>query len=400
MANAPQTDVVFSGGCPDSGRRVVRGLPPALPDVGDDFDWLTRDYDGFRMFMMEELAARMPERKRWTPADLEVVLVEGLAAVLDQLSDMADRLASEAYLETARQPATVRRLLQFAGFDPVRTAFAAKQIMTDPGVDPVGAAAELEKAWLSSPWMMETVRAEGPREIRQQERMVTADDHGQQLELHPLVRRAGGVAQWGGAWPVVRVAVLPVLDRTLDARDTDLPIPPPPFGPDLQAAVNAFHVAHGVAVPTWTSDTTVRTVLTPFVDRYRMIGAPVTLQDAVRVGIVLALTVRVSDSFFQSEVRDAVLQALGTGPGAFFEPGRLGFGETLHLSEILRALLTLDGVDTVCVNRFKRVGPGWLDQVATGSIPLHGVEFASCENDSTRPDRGYIRLELQGGKRG
>ena len=42
--------------CPDCGVREVH-LPAPLPKVGDDFDWLVRDYDGFRMFMLEELAA-------------------------------------------------------------------------------------------------------------------------------------------------------------------------------------------------------------------------------------------------------------------------------------------------------------------------------------------------------
>ena len=90
--------------------------------LGDDFDWLVRDYDSFRRFMLEELAARFPERTRWTPADMEVVLVEVLAAVLDQLSDMLDRVATESYLETARRPETVRRLLALIGFDAATAA--------------------------------------------------------------------------------------------------------------------------------------------------------------------------------------------------------------------------------------------------------------------------------------
>jgi hypothetical protein len=57
VADAPTTEVVFPGGAPDPGRRIAHGLPRPLPEIGDDFDWLTRDYDGFRLFMMEELAA-------------------------------------------------------------------------------------------------------------------------------------------------------------------------------------------------------------------------------------------------------------------------------------------------------------------------------------------------------
>jgi hypothetical protein len=117
----------FGGSCPDCGVREVH-LPAALPELGDDFDWRVRDYDGFRMFMMEELSARFPERTRWTPADLEVVLVEVFATILDQLSDMLDRVATEAFLESARRPETVRQLLNFIGYDAVAVARKKDQI--------------------------------------------------------------------------------------------------------------------------------------------------------------------------------------------------------------------------------------------------------------------------------
>ena len=68
MALNPTVRLEYAGGCPDCGRRHVE-LPPVLPTIGDDFDWDLRDYDGFRLFMLEALAARFPERHRWTPAD-------------------------------------------------------------------------------------------------------------------------------------------------------------------------------------------------------------------------------------------------------------------------------------------------------------------------------------------
>ena len=115
MAETPTTTLAFPGGCPDCGRRSVQ-LPPPLPEFGDDFDWLARDYDGFRLFIMQELAARFPERLQWTPGDIEVVLVEVLAALLDQLSDMTDRIAAEATLETARRPASLNATICAARF--------------------------------------------------------------------------------------------------------------------------------------------------------------------------------------------------------------------------------------------------------------------------------------------
>jgi hypothetical protein len=391
VADAPTIEVVFPGGAPDPGRRIAHGLPRSLPEIGDDFDWITRDHDGFRLFMMEELSARMPERTRWTPADLETVLVEALAAVLDQLSDRADRVAAEAYLETARRPESVRRLLQYIGYDAVRAALAAGDIQADPTRDP---AAMLDAAWLANPPMMEAARTAGVRAIHDQSRMVTADDHGRQLELHPAVLRAGGVAEWGGAWSVVRVGVLPVIDRPIDER----------WSADdqasLQAAVDAFYVARDVPPAVWNADTTTRSVLTPYVERLRMVGQPVILQDAVRVGIMMAMSVRVRDNHFQSEVRDAIDQTLGTGHGGFFAPERIEFGATLHLSDVVQTLMALDGVEVASINRFKRVGQRFPDQVLASRIVLHGVEFASCDNDHARPERGYYSLVLHGGRSG
>ena len=127
MAATPVPDLRFAPSCSDCGLREVL-LPEPLPPLGDDFDWLVRDYDGFRLFILEELAARYPERRRWTPADLEVVIVEALAVVLDQLSDMLDRAHAEAFLETARQPQSVRRLLAMIGYDAVALAADRAQI--------------------------------------------------------------------------------------------------------------------------------------------------------------------------------------------------------------------------------------------------------------------------------
>ena len=63
MADAPHIKLRFEGSCPDCGVREVH-LPASLADAGDDFNWRVRDYDGFRMFMLEELSARFPERTR------------------------------------------------------------------------------------------------------------------------------------------------------------------------------------------------------------------------------------------------------------------------------------------------------------------------------------------------
>lgn len=59
MATDPLATLRFDGLCPDCGRRQA-DLPDALPELGDDFDWDQRDYDGFRLVMLQGLAARFP----------------------------------------------------------------------------------------------------------------------------------------------------------------------------------------------------------------------------------------------------------------------------------------------------------------------------------------------------
>ncbi len=391
MAENPASILTFEGRCPDCAERRVE-LPPPLPEPGDDFDWLARDYDSFRRLMLEELAGRFPERTRWTAGDLEVVFVEALAAVLDQLSDMADRVATEAYLETARRPESVRRLLSLIGYD----AATAAGLEDDPPATPDGKSRhqKLDELWRRNPHLMEPARLEGPRSIHTQRRMVTVADYADRLTDHPLVLRASGWSAWTGSWPTVRVATVLWNDHPLDEEGI-------PYPDDLRERIEAFHHEQRIWDPVWEPEPpTIRTILRPYLEAWRMAGQEVVLEDAVPVGIKMFISIRVRDNYFQSEVRNAVHQALGTGPGGFFEPGRLGFGEDLYASDVFQTLMSLDGVENVCLNRFKRFGDQYPDQTDTGRIPLQGLEIAICDNDPRRPERGYINLTLTGGRRG
>ena len=402
MAELPVPALEFADGCPDCGERRI-DLPPPLPAVGDDFDWRVRDYDGFRLAMLQELAARFPERTRWTPADLEVVLVEVLAAVLDQLSDMLDRVASEAYLETARRPESVRRHLSMIGYDAVALALARGEIALEPGDDPAteaGAAKARQRLvafWLANPHAMDEARQAGPRAIHDQHRMVTVDDYARRLEEHPLVLRANAAASWTGSWTTVRVALILWDNRLLDGD------PVPLSEEDLWQAIVDFHEERGLPVPLLSPPETppsIRTVLMMYVEAYRMAGQEVVLEDAVPVPITLSLSVRVAGSFYQSEVRRAIGEALGTGPFGFFRPGRLRFGEDVHASDVIQAVMALDGIESVCLNSFKRLGGEFPDQVASGRIRLDGLEVAVLDNNPRQPERGYFRLTLHGGLKG
>jgi len=60
----------------------------------------------------------------------------------------------------------------------------------------------------------------------------------------------------------------------------------------------------------------------------------------------------------------------------------------------------VDGVESVCLNRFKRLGSQFPDRSAAGRIVLEGLELAVCDDDPANPSRGYYRLTLHGGIQG
>lgn len=405
MAEAPKIALRYTGGCPDCGVREAQ-LPPALPDPGDDFDWSVRDYDGFRMFMLEELAARFPERTRWTPPDLEVVLVEAFAAILDQLSDMLDRVAAEAFLETARRPETVRRMAEFIGYDAIAKAKAWDQIGSEyQGEDAWQA---LYVFWRANPHEMERAKRLAPRAMHIQKRMVTTADYADRLRDHPLVADAHAWNEWRGSWN--RIYVTLILDDEVGAAGggdgrtvgLDSGIRQTAHHRELVERIVNFHEEKGIRIPVFSESeaTSPRTILRLYVDAYRMVGQEVILRDPSYVGIYISITAKVGENHFQSEIRQAIEHALGSGPDGFFAPGRHGFGEDLYLSDLVETLMRLDGVEHVCINSFKRIGSQYNDRTNTGFIPLDGIEVALCDNDPNNLAYGYYRLVLQGGQKG
>jgi len=385
MAKLSLPELIFDNGCPDCGQRRIQ-LPDPLPEVGDDFNWQARTYEEFRQVMLEELAARFPERKRWNPADLEVVLIEALAGVLDQLADMNDRVTAENFLETARQPDNVYRLLGMIGYD----ASEAEGLESD---EERRAKDKLLELWENEPRLMETARSKGPREIHTQARMVTLDDYGLRIDEHPLVSGAHAWSEWGGSWPVIHVAVTlwenHYLDDVIDLASL--------LTNDVTDEIDGFHATKGLRKPDWSNKPAIRTILRIYLDAWRMIGQEVILEDAEPVGIAMSLSVGIQEHYFQTEVRYAIEEALGTDTGGFFEPGRLKFGEDLYAGDIYQTLMSLDGVETVCLNRFKRMGKKSADYTAQGFIPLDGLEIAICDNNPAYAKQGYFSLSLHGG---
>ena len=402
MAEEPEVHLEYTEGCGDCGNRSVE-LPEPLPKIGDDFDWDVRDYDGYRLFMLEELSARYPERRNWTPADMEVVLVETLSVVLDQLSDMNDRLQAESYLETARRPDTVRRLLEMIGYKPLlhTDKNLLDQISDNAGSDNQ----KLESLWQYYPHLMEQAKLDGPRSIHQQHRIVTEDDYRNQLMGHPLVLDVDAYSRWSGSWyshyVVVRLINNLKLDETLTqaliVADAEDPLESlERFNANLEDYYQQYEMT---PVPTVVGRSS-RFLLRNVIKHQRMTGQEVLLQDASLVGIVLSISVRIKGDFYRSEIHDAVRESLVDQGYGYFAPGNLKFGEDVVASNIIEVVSALDGVDSLCINRMKRISSIYPDQSGSGRIVLEGHEVAVLEDHASRPERGRLSIKLHGGKPG
>jgi hypothetical protein len=106
----------FKVGCPSELDCKSDATCSPAEHVEPDINYLAKDYGSFRQLILDRLALTMPEwRERHVP-DLGITLVELLAYVGDYLSYYQDAVATEAYLDTARQRISVRRHVRLVDY--------------------------------------------------------------------------------------------------------------------------------------------------------------------------------------------------------------------------------------------------------------------------------------------
>lgn len=102
-------DFTFKIDCPAEIDCATGGLCIPEHRPAPAISYLAKDYATFRQLILDRLALTMPQwRERHVP-DIGIALVEILAYVGDYLSYFQDAVATEQYLDTARQRISVRR---------------------------------------------------------------------------------------------------------------------------------------------------------------------------------------------------------------------------------------------------------------------------------------------------
>ena len=227
---------------------------------------------------------------------------------------------------------------------------------------------------MRDPESLDQARLLGPYQLRVQNRAVVPADYEACLAagvrlgdvLHvPVQSRAR--FRYTGSWTTVFVSVDLPERRPLAAT------------PGLRAACEALLTAK------------------------KMAGLDVRVEDARYCPLHVRLQVEVREDHFARDVRGAVERTL-VGPLArglpFFGPGRFRFGQPVFLSDLYAAVTAVEGVRSVAVTRFKRLGDRYGDNEADGSIPVGALEIARCDNDPAAPENGVLFVRTCGGKEG
>lgn len=102
-------DFSFKVGCPSDLDCKPQDRCPPPERIEPEIDYLAKDYASFRQLILDRLALIMPDWQERHVPDLGIALVEILAYLGDHLSYYQDAVATEAYLDTARQRISVRR---------------------------------------------------------------------------------------------------------------------------------------------------------------------------------------------------------------------------------------------------------------------------------------------------
>ena len=143
--------------------------------------------------------------------------------------------------------------------------------------------------------------------------------------------------------------------------------------------------------------------LIQLLDRRRIAGYEVYTPDPQYVALDLVVTVCAYAWALRGEVAAALLEELGSKPlcdGAvgFFAPGQMRFGTPLERSRLEAAAQRAHGVEGVVSIGYRRRGylPTYVPMPPVVTVGAH--EIILVDNDPSEPDRGSLRVVVEGGK--
>ncbi len=137
-------------------------------------------------------------------------------------------------------------------------------------------------------------------------------------------------------------------------------------------------------------------------DRFRQAGREVHVLDPRYADLDLEITICVEPSAYRAQVKERVLETLlgrrGVRPQrGFFSPDNFTFGTPLERSVLEAAIQRVPGVRAVDGIQIAR--RGWFDKrdFTEPAYVVAANEVIRVENDPNHPDRGSVKLMMEGG---
>ena len=225
------------------------------------------------------------------------------------------------------------------------------------------------------PEAMENVRRFAPVAFRTQQRAVTIDDYESIAARHPAIQRAAARFRWTGSWRTVFVTA----DRFESAASA--------IGADL-VRPDADQFA---------------SELIAFLEPYRMAGHDLDVDLPQYVPLDIQMQVCAMRDYFRSDVKRALEEVfssrqLADGRKGVFHPDNFTFGQSVFLSQLYAAAYSVEGVESVRISKFQRLGTPDPKPLDDGRLDVARLEIARLDNDPSVPDRGVFRIDVAGGK--
>jgi hypothetical protein len=209
------------------------------------------------------------------------------------------------------------------------------------------------------------IRRRAPQAFLTQERAIIMPDYVTVAETNPQVKQAVASLRWTGSWYTVFIAA------------------EPQCGGNLTLAL--------------------RKALTRTINRYRLAGEDIQLESPQYIPLEIKLVVCVNPNYFKADVRQSLLQILGSqmlpnGQDGLFDPDIFSFGQTVYLSPIYAAARRVAGVTSITATVFQPQGVPTQSYLLQGEISLGPLQIARMDNDPSYPSHGQLTLVMQGGK--
>jgi hypothetical protein len=212
----------------------------------------------------------------------------------------------------------------------------------------------------------EQVRRRAPSAFRaRQFRVVRPEDYVWAAETLPWVQRAGSSFRWTGSWLTAFT--------TADPRGSE-------------ALALAEHLQ-----------------LIQLLNRRRMAGYESYAPGPRYASLDIELTVCAEEGAFRGDVHAALLDALSAAmreesDRGFFQPDRWSFGQPLERSRLEAAIQSAPGVAGVTSIVYRRRGVSPAFGTMPDVVPIARDEILRVDNDPSLPERGTLRITVEGGK--